>query len=71
MFVLAVKLARAGMLHDDVCFRSAALCLLRLLELRSYLGMHLQKLDLSNINSVMQLASQAMVWRVQILRMDV
>ena len=71
MFALAVKLAGAGVLHDDVCFRSAALRLLRLLEVRSHLGMHLHKLDLSNINSVMQLASQTMLWRVQILKMDV
>jgi len=94
MLALAVKLARPGVLHDDVisfsfsfytlqfgcdssdildtswlastgvCSRSAALWLLRLRHVRSHLGMHLQTLDLSGVCSVMQPASQIMLWQV-------
>ena len=70
MFTLAVKLAQADMLLDDVCSGSA-LGLLRLLDLRSHLGMHLQTLDLSEVCSVVQLASQTMLWQVQILKINV
>ena len=69
MFTLAVKLAQADMLLDDVCSGSA-LGLLRLLDLRSHLGMHLQTLDLSEVCSVVQLA-QTMLWQVHILKINV